>query len=122
MYKSYKLVMFIVNVKGGESETADHLYKEVDGKLVPMNEDESKLKMLSEVSRIGGNASTQSIKATLFNPNGDSIKTEEVIKPIVVEPTAEEIKKANAEKALAEYLANATDENLAKIKEVVTAE
>lgn len=122
MYKSYKIVMFIVNVKGGESETVEHLYKEVEGKLVPMNEDEAILDMLDKTAKFGKNASVQHVKAMLFSPNGDSIKTEEVIKPIVVEPTAEEIKKANAEKALADYLANTTDENLAKIKEVVTEE
>ena len=38
-YKSYKLVMFMVNVNGGESETVEHLYKEVDGSNVPMTED-----------------------------------------------------------------------------------
>ena len=82
MYKSFKLVMFIVNINGGESETVTHLYNEVDGTLVPMTESESVLKMLSEVSKIGGNDSTQSVKAMLFNPNGDLIKIEEVIKDI----------------------------------------
>lgn len=119
MYKSYKIVMFIVNPKGGESETVEHLYKEVDGKLVPMTEEEAKLDMLSKTSTTGKNDKVQSVKAMLFNPKGDLIKIEEVIKPIVVEPTAEEIKKSNAEKALADYLANPTDENLAKIKGIV---
>lgn len=81
MYKSYKLVMFMVNVKGGESETVEHLYKEVDGVLVPMTEEEAILKTLKETSTIGGNPSTQSVKAMLFNASGDMIKIEEVIKP-----------------------------------------
>lgn len=79
--------MFMVNVKGGESETVTHLYKEVDGTLVPMTESESVLKMLSEVSKIGGNASTQSVKAILYNPNGEAIKIEEIKKDF--EPIAE---------------------------------
>lgn len=80
MYKSYKLVIFMVNAKGGESETVDHLYKEVEGSLVPMNENEAILKMLSETSKLGGNSAVQSIKSMLFDPNGDLIKIEEVIK------------------------------------------
>lgn len=82
MYKSYKLLIFTVNVEGGENETVEHLYKEVNGQLVPMTEDEAILKMLKDTSTIGGNASTQSIKAILFDPNGDWIKIEEVTKPI----------------------------------------
>lgn len=81
-YKSYKLVMFMVNVKGGESETVEHLYKEVDGKLVPMTETEAILKMLRETSAIGGNDEVQNVKAMLFNPDGNMIKTEEIMKAI----------------------------------------
>ena len=80
MFKSYKLVMFMVNTNGGESETVTHLYKEVDSQLVPMDENESILKMLSEVARIGGNPSTYALKAYLYNPDGDFIKFEEVSK------------------------------------------
>lgn len=82
MYKSYKLVIFMVNAKGGESETVDHLYKEVDGSLVPMDENEAILKMLSETARIGGNPSVQRVKAMLFDTNGGLIKIEEVIKEV----------------------------------------
>ena len=82
MYKSYKLVMFIVNPSGGESETVEHLYNEVDGKLVPMNENEAILELLSKTSTTGKNAKVQSVKAMLFNPNGDLIKIEEIIKDI----------------------------------------
>lgn len=78
MYKSYKLVMLILNVKGGESETVEHLYKEVDGVLVPMNENEATLDMLDKTSKLGKNASVQNVKAMLFNPNGDLVKIEEV--------------------------------------------
>ncbi len=74
--------MFMVNAKGGESETVTHLYKEVDGQLVPMTEEESILKMLKETSTIGGNDATQNVKAMLFNPDGNLIKVEEVKKPI----------------------------------------
>ena len=81
MYKSFKMLLMIVNTKGGESETVEHLYKEVDGKLVPMTEEEAKLKLLDTVSKTGGNALTQAIKGILFNPNGDEIKIEEIIKP-----------------------------------------
>lgn len=81
MYKSYKLVMFMVNINGGESETVDHLYKEVDGKLVPMTESEAVLETLSKTSKLGGNPSVQNVLAILFNPNGAIVKTEEVIKP-----------------------------------------
>lgn len=80
MYKSYKLVTFMVNTKGGESETVEHLYKEVDGVNVTMTEEESILKMLKDTSTIGGNPNVQSIKAMLFNPNGDMIKIEEIKK------------------------------------------
>ena len=83
MFKSYKLLTMTVNVKGGESETIEHLYKEVDGQLVPMTEDEAILKMLKEVSTIGGNAATQSVKGILYNAEGNPVKEELVIKPIV---------------------------------------
>lgn len=82
MYKSFKLVTFIVNVNGGESETAERLYKEVEGTLVPMTESEAILKMLKDTSTIGGNPSVQSIKAMLFNSDGNMIKVEEVTKPV----------------------------------------
>lgn len=82
MYKSYKLLMFIVNPNGGESETVEHLYKEVDGTLVPMNENEAILDMLSKTASIGKNAKVQNVKAMLFNPKGDLIKIEEVIKEV----------------------------------------
>lgn len=85
MYKSYKIVMFIVNPNGGESETVEHLYKEVEGTLVPMNENEAILDMLSKTATIGKNAKVQSVKSMLFNPKGDLIKTEEVIKDTVTE-------------------------------------
>lgn len=85
MYKSYKLVTFMVNTKGGESETVEHLYKEVDGVNVPMTEEESTFKMLKDTSTIGGNPNVQSIKTMLFNPDGNMIKVEEVDKPIVTE-------------------------------------
>lgn len=84
MYKSYKLVMFIVNPSGGESETVEHLYHEVDGKLVPMNENEAILETLSKTSSIGKNPKVQNVKSLLFNPNGDIIKIEEVIKDEIV--------------------------------------
>ena len=116
MYESFKLVIFMVNTNGGESETVEHLYKEVDGKLVPMTEEEATLKMLKETSTVGGNDKVQNVKAMLFNPNGDMIKTEEVRKPVV------DKKQIAIDKAIEEYKANPTDENLAKIKEVVTAE
>ena len=84
MYKSFKLVMFMVNAKGGESETVEHLYKEVNEKLIPMTEEESILKMLKEISTIGGNDTVQNVKAMLFNPDGNLFKVEEVKKPIPV--------------------------------------
>ena len=84
MYKSYKLVMFILNVKGGESETVEHLYHEVDGTLVPMNENEAILEMLSKTAKIGGNPATQIVKSFLFNPNGDNIKIESSVHPIII--------------------------------------
>ena len=84
MYKSFKLVMFIVSTKGGESETVEHLYHEVDGVLVPMNEDEAILEMLSKTSKQGSNASTSRVKAMLFNADGNLIKVEEVNKPVSV--------------------------------------
>lgn len=82
MYKSFKLVTFMVNTKGGESETVEHFYKEKEGVLVPMTEEESILKMLKDTSTIGGNPNVQSIKTMLFNPDGNMIKIEEVKKPI----------------------------------------
>ena len=85
MYKSYKLVVFMVNVNGGESETVEHLYKEVEGASVPMTKSEAVLKMLKEVSSIGGNPAIQSIRAILFDLTGDMIKIEEVTKDIVTE-------------------------------------
>ncbi len=75
-------MMIIVNTKGGESETVSQMTKEVNGEVVPMTEEESKLKMLSEVSRIGGNPTTQIVKAMLFNLNGDIIKIEDIKKPV----------------------------------------
>ena len=50
----------MVNVKGGESETVEHLYKEVEGVNVPMTREESILKMLKDTSTIGGNPAVQS--------------------------------------------------------------
>lgn len=82
MYKNYKLVTFILNVNGGESETVEHLQKEVEGKYVDLTESEAILKMFDKVSKIGGNPSTKNIKCMLFNPNGDLIKIEEVIKEV----------------------------------------
>ena len=117
-YKSYKLVMFMVNAKGGESETVTHLYKEVNGELVPMTEEESILKMLKETSTIGGNDATLNVKAMLFNADGNMIKVEEVKKPTTT-PVIDE-KQIAIDKAIANYKANPTDENLAKIKEAVT--
>ena len=84
MYKSFKLVMFMVNAKGGESETVEHLYKEVDKKLVPMTEEESIIKMFKEISTICGNDAVQNVKAMLFNPDGNLFKVEEVKKPVPV--------------------------------------
>lgn len=72
-----------VNTNGGESETVEHLYKEVEGQLVPCTESESILKMLDKASKIGGNGATKAVKCMLFNPNGDIIKIEEVIKDSV---------------------------------------
>lgn len=117
-YKSYKLVMFMVNVNGGESETVEHLYKEVDGKNVPMTEEQSILKMLKETSTIGGNDAVQNVKAMLYNPEGNMIKVEEVKKPTTT-PVIDE-KQIAIDKAIANYMANPTDENLEKIKEAVT--
>lgn len=88
-YKSYKLVMFIVNPKGGESETVEHLYKEVNGELIPMTEDEAILKMLKETSTVGGNDKVQNVKAMLFNPDGNMIKVEEVKKPVSIPVVSE---------------------------------
>lgn len=85
MYKSFKLVTFMVNINGGESETIDHLYKEVkiDGvaTLVPNTEEESILKFHKQISTIGGNDKVQIVKVMLFNDNGMMIKSEELIKP-----------------------------------------
>ena len=78
MYKSFKLVTFIINVNGGESETVEHLYKEVEGTLVPMTESEAILKMLKNTSTIGENPSIQ----MLFNSDGNMIKVEEVTKSV----------------------------------------
>ena len=82
MYKSYKLVIFMVNVNGGESETVENLYKEVEGTSVPMTESEAILKMLKNASSIGYNPAVQSIKAMLFNADGNLIKVEEITKPV----------------------------------------
>lgn len=78
MYKSYKILTMTVNVKGGEDEKVDHLYKEVEGKLVPMTENESILEMLDRTAKLGKNASVQHVRALLINPNGEVIRTEEV--------------------------------------------
>lgn len=43
-----------------------------------MTEEEAKLDMLSKTSTTGKNDKVQSVKAMLFNPNGDLIKNEEV--------------------------------------------
>lgn len=88
MYKSYKLLTMTVNIKGGENETIEHLYKEVDGKLVPMNEAEAIFKMAKDFSTIGGNASVHAIKCILINPSGLIHKSNEYIKPS--EPTVTE--------------------------------
>lgn len=85
MYKSFKLLIMTVNIKGGENETVEHLYKEVGGKLVPMTEAEAVFRMSKDFSTIGGNASVQAIKCILFDTNGNIHKAEEYIKPI--EPT-----------------------------------
>ena len=80
MYKSYKLLTMTVNMKGGDSEEVEHLYKEVDGNLVPCTKEEAIFKMLSKTATVGGNPSTKAIKAYLINPSGNVEKTEEVIK------------------------------------------
>lgn len=85
MYKSYKLVMFVVNTKGGESETVEHLYKEVNGTLVPMKENEAILEMLSQTSKTGKNSAVQRVKALLFNTEGNLIKIEEVVNDVATE-------------------------------------
>lgn len=84
MYKNFKLVTLILNVKGGESQTIESLTKEVDGVIVPKEEYEAELEMFKKLNSVGSNSATQSIRCMLLNPNGDIIKVEEVTKPIVV--------------------------------------
>lgn len=86
MYKSYKLLTFMLNTSGGESETVEHLYKEVmiDEKatLVPCTKEESIVKFYDKLSKNGGNKAVQAIKVMLFDDNGGLIKSEELIKPV----------------------------------------
>lgn len=83
MYKSYKLVTFLVNPNGGESETVEHLYKEVDGKNVPCTKEESIIKFYKKLSDMGASNYVQAIKCMLFDTNGSMIKSDELIKPVV---------------------------------------
>lgn len=85
MYKSFKLVTFIVNPNGGESETVEHLYKEVDGKNVPCTREESIVKFHKKLSDNGDSPYVRAIKCMLFDDNGGMIKSDELIKPVVVE-------------------------------------
>lgn len=85
MYKYYSFTLFTLNTKGGAEITSEKCTKEVDGNIVPCNEAESILKMLDKVSKVGGNPSTQNVKALLFSPNGGLIKEEEVIKDAIAE-------------------------------------
>lgn len=76
MFKSYKLLTMTVNINGGENETIEHLYKEENGKLVPMTNSEAIFKLSKDFSTIGGNDKTKAIKCMLFDTNGDLLKTE----------------------------------------------
>lgn len=83
MYNTYKLVTFILNVKGGASETVEAMTKEVDGQIVPCTKAEAELKMSGKIYTVGGNPATKNIKCMLFNADGNLVKIDEVIKDIL---------------------------------------
>lgn len=80
MYNYFSLVTFTLNTSGGAEIVLEKLTKEVDGNVVPCDEAESILKLHDKMTKVGGNKATQDIKCVLFNPNGDIIKIDEVIK------------------------------------------
>lgn len=82
MYNTFKLVTFMVNPQGGESETVEHLTKEVDGQNVPCTREESIVKFYNKLSSMGGSQYVRAIKCMLFDNNGGMIKSDELIKPI----------------------------------------
>lgn len=85
MYNYFSLVTFTLNTKGGAEIVLEKLTKEVDGTIVPCTKEESEFKFHDKLSRVGGNANTQSIKCILLDPNGGQLEVKEIKKPVVAE-------------------------------------
>lgn len=89
MYVYYRLLTLTLNTSGGASETIEKMTKEVDGKILPCTKEEAELKFHDKLAKVGGNPATQSIKCTLFDPEGHVIKVDDVTKPVTPVEVAE---------------------------------